>query len=234
MTQKRETTSNVKAAYDDWAEFYDFDANSTRDLNAAVLRRQPLELDNRDVLEFGCGTGLNTAWLARQSRHLVAMDLSEGMLKRASVRVKSSRVDFVQHDITEPWPFEANTFDLVVGNLVLEHVADLRPVFNEAYRVLRLKGELYICELHPFRQLDGAGARFVNPETGERTCVPSFVHDIAEYINAGLEAGFYVRHVGEWRDDEEAREGIPRLFSVLFSRSHQGAVTLLSKQANGT
>jgi ubiquinone/menaquinone biosynthesis C-methylase UbiE len=218
MTQRKQATSKIKAAYDDWAEFYDVDANSTRDLNAAVLRRQPLALGNRSVLEFGCGTGLNAAWLVQQSRCLIAMDLSEGMLKRASARVKSPHVGFVRHDITEPWPFEANTFDLVVGNLVLEHIADLHHVFAEAYRVLRLNGELYICELHPFRQLRGAGAQFVNPETGERTLLPCFVHDIAEYINTGLGAGFYVRQVGEWRDDEGAPEGIPRLFSVLFSR----------------
>jgi malonyl-CoA O-methyltransferase len=208
----------VQSAYDDWAESYDTDANATRDLNALVLRRQPLDLDGRDVLEFGCGTGLNTAWLAQRSRRLVAMDLSAGMLEHARARVKLPNVSFVQHDITCPWPLAADTFDLVVGNLVLEHVADLGPVFRQAHRVLKLRGTLYLCELHPFRQLSGAGAQFVHPETGERIRVPCFVHDVSEYVNVGLAAGFLVQHVGEWRDDDDARQTIPRLLSVRFSR----------------
>lgn len=210
--------SGVQSAYDSWAESYDTDANATRDLNAAALRRQPFELEGRDVLEFGCGTGLNTAWLAQRSRRLIAIDLSEGMLKQASARVKLAHVGFVQHDITQPWPLAAGAFDLVVGNLVLEHVADLDPVFRQAYRVLRSDGTLYLCELHPFRQLSGAGAQFVHPGTGERIRLPCFVHDVSEYVNAGLAAGFLVQHVGEWRDDENARVAVPRLLSVQFSR----------------
>ena len=210
--------SGVQSAYDNWAESYDTDANATRDLNAAVLRRQPFELGGRDVLEFGCGTGLNTAWLAQRSRRLIAMDLSAAMLERASARVKLPHVGFVQHDITQPWPLAAGAFDLVVGNLVLEHVADLGPVFRQAHRVLKLDGTLYLCELHPFRQLSGAGAQFDHPETGERIRVPCFVHDVSEYVNVGLAAGLLVQHVGEWRDDEKAREAIPRLLSVQFSR----------------
>ena len=210
--------SGVQSAYDNWAESYDTDANATRDLNAAVLRRQPFELEGRDVLEFGCGTGLNTAWLAQRSRRLIGMDLSAGMLKQASARVKLPHVSFVQHDIAQPWPMAAGAFDLVVGNLVLEHVADLGPIFRQAHRVLKSHGTLYLCELHPFRQLSGAGAQFVHPETGERIRVPCFVHDVSEYVNVGLAAGFLVQQVGEWRDDEKAREAIPRLLSVQFSR----------------
>lgn len=210
--------SGVQSAYDNWAECYDTDANATRDLNAAVLRRQPFDLDGRDVLEFGCGTGLNTAWLAQRSRRLIAMDLSAAMLERAGARVKLPHVGFVRHDITQPWPLAAGAFDLVIGNLVLEHVADLGLVFRQAYRVLRSRGTLYLCELHPFRQLRGAGAQFVHPETGERVRVPCFVHDVSEYVNVGQAAGLVVQHVGEWRDDEQARDAIPRLLSVQFSR----------------
>jgi len=210
--------SGVQSAYDNWAESYDTDANATRDLNAVVLRRQPFELEGRDVLEFGCGTGLDTAWLAQRSRRLIAMDLSAAMLERAGARVRLPHVSFVQHDITQPWPLAAGALDLVVGNLVLEHVADLAPVFRQAYRVLNSRGTLYLCELHPFRQLSGAGAQFVHPETGERIRVPCFVHDVSEYVNVGLATGFGVQHVGEWRDDEKACNSIPRLLSVQFSR----------------
>src|SRR5215208_515535 len=43
--------ADVARAYDRWAASYDADRNATRDLDAEVLRRAPLGVDGRDVLE---------------------------------------------------------------------------------------------------------------------------------------------------------------------------------------
>ena len=60
--------AEIARAYDRWARTYDTDANTTRDLDAEVLRRSSLAIDGRDVLELGCGTGKNTGWLAERAR----------------------------------------------------------------------------------------------------------------------------------------------------------------------
>jgi ubiquinone/menaquinone biosynthesis C-methylase UbiE len=60
--------TEVASAYDQWARTYEAVENATRDLAATVLRHYPLHMHNRDVLETGCGTGLNTTYLAQQSR----------------------------------------------------------------------------------------------------------------------------------------------------------------------
>ena len=49
--------SDVAKSYDIWAEVYDADRNATRDLDAIVVRRAPLNFEGRDVLELGSGTG---------------------------------------------------------------------------------------------------------------------------------------------------------------------------------
>ena len=49
--------SDVAQAYDKWAASYDADKNVTRDLDALVMQRVGLALDNKDVLELGSGTG---------------------------------------------------------------------------------------------------------------------------------------------------------------------------------
>lgn len=46
----------------------DADANATRDLNAEVLRAEPFVIAQADILEIGCGTGLNTVCLAERAR----------------------------------------------------------------------------------------------------------------------------------------------------------------------
>ena len=207
---------DAASAYDTWSAHYDSDANVTRDLDAAVVRRAPLRIAGRDVLEIGCGTGKNTIWLASAARTLVAMDFSNGMLAIARDRVRSETARFVQHDVRDPWPVPSGSIDVVVGNLVLEHVEFLSPVFVEAARVLHQGGQLFVCELHPFKQLVGGQARFTDPGTGAVIRVQAFRHSVSDYVNAGLSAGLVLRELGEWADADAEQGAPPRLLSVLF------------------
>lgn len=210
--------ADVAAAYDRWSATYDVDRNRTRDLDAHAVRATPLPLDGAAVVELGCGTGKNTAWLAERARQVVALDLSVGMLERARARVASPHVEFVRADVRDAWPVRDASADVVIGNLVLEHVASLAPVFAEAARVLRPGGALFLCELHPFRQWRGGQAHFTDPASGATVYVAAHVHTMADYVNGGLQAGLTLRSVGEWLEDAAPRETPPRLLSVLFSR----------------
>jgi malonyl-CoA O-methyltransferase len=211
--------NDVARAYDRWAASYDADRNRTRDLDAAVVRGAPLGVAGADVLELGCGTGKNTVWLADSARSLLALDFSPGMLERARERVGAARhVRFAEHDITHAWPAPDESIDVVVGNLVLEHVADLAPVYREAARVLRPGGRLWLCELHPERQRRGGQAHFTDAASGESVRVAAYVHSIAEYVNGGIAAGLELRALGEWVEAGAEAGAPPRLVSVLFER----------------
>ena len=210
-------TSDVAKSYDRWAASYDADKNATRDLDALVVRRAPLVLAGKDVLELGSGTGKNTEWLAKNARHVTALDFSLGMIARAHERLgPGNGVRFVQHDVCDPWPLESASVDLVVANLILEHVHDLEPVFFEAARVLRPGGQLYFCELHPYRQLLGGQAQFTDPKTGETVMVTAHVHSISEYVNGAIRAGFVMREMDEALEGDAPPDSPPRLIAMLF------------------
>ena len=206
----------MAAAYNRWAKTYDTDPNRTRELAATVLRELNLELSGRDVIEIGCGTGRNTEWLVERAGSVVAMDFSEGMLRQAHARVRSPHVRFVQHDIRTGWPQAAATADLVIAMLVLEHIEQVEPIFAEAARVLREGGELFVCELHPTRQMYGRQAEFTDSETGECERIAAFLHDVSDYVNAGLRSGFELAYMGEWRDSNASQSDLPRLLSLQF------------------
>ncbi|MEK0081987.1 class I SAM-dependent methyltransferase [Benzoatithermus flavus] len=208
-----------REGYDSWAATYDTQENATRDLDAAVLRLTDLPLDGASVIELGAGTGKNTAWLATRTASVLALDLSPGMLTRARERVPAAHVRFLLHDITRPWPVGDCSADLVVGNLVLEHVADLRPVMTEAARALRPGGLLFLGELHPYRQLLGARARF---QAGDALAlIEAHRHGVSDYVNTALAAGFDLVRLGEWQESPTGpvpATDRPRLLTALFRR----------------
>lgn len=211
--------SQIAAAYNEWAEIYDTNQNRTRDLAGEVLRQVDLDLAGRNVIEVGCGTGRNTEWLVRPgagSNNIVALDFSEAMLARARARVPDPRVRFLEHDVRTSWPVADASADVIITMLVLEHVEHLEAVFAEAARTLRTGGEMFICELHPARQLLGKQARFTNAKTGEQTLVTAFLHETADYLKAALSSGFELVNRDEWSDVDSPAGDPPRLLSLNF------------------
>src|SRR5437016_2772374 len=134
---------SIQQAYTDWSATYDQDRNLTRDLDEIVTRATLANLLCRSILELGCGTGKNTALLARIGQRVSAIDFSAGMIKKARERLSLDNVTFAVAEIARPWPAEDQSFDLVVCNLVLEHISDLSFVFAEAFRVLRVGGRFF-------------------------------------------------------------------------------------------
>ena len=220
MTQSA-SKSEIAAAYNEWAETYDSDENRTRDLAGEILRQTDLDLVGRNVIEIGCGTGRNTEWFARPkagATKIVALDFSAAMLARARARVADRHVQFIQHDVRVSWPVIEAGADVVIAMLILEHVEHLEDFFAEAARALKPDGELFICELHPMRQLSGGQAQFTSAQTGKRQLVPAFLHNTSDYVNAGLSSGFELMNLGEWRDTDAAPTDLPRLLSLSFRR----------------
>jgi malonyl-CoA O-methyltransferase len=48
--------------------------------------------------------------------------------------------------------------------------------------------------------------------------VPAFLHDVSDYVTAGLGAGLSLRALDEWWDPGANKEGSPRLLSQRWSR----------------
>jgi len=206
---------DIQNAYNEWAGTYDTDENLTRDLDQLVTRNQLGGLHVDSILEIGCGTGKNTAFLTQIGTIVHAVDFSQGMIERAKEKVQAKNVSFSIMDITQPWNFENESFDLIVCNLVLEHVENLSFVFAEATRTLRPNGKLFINELHPFRQYAGKKARFYRNE--EKIEVEAFIHHTSDFFSAATNNRLALLKLNEYWHEADQNE-LPRILSLLFER----------------
>lgn len=206
---------NIQNAYNEWSGTYDSDENLTRDLDQRVTMELLGNLHFDSILEIGCGTGKNTVFLARIGSVVHAVDFSQGMIEKAREKVQADNVHFSLMDVTQRWEFEDHFFDLIVCNLVLEHIKDLSSVFGEAERVLQLNGYFFINELHPFRQYDGKKARFQkNEQTIE---VDAFVHHVSDFFNGGTTSGLTLIKLNEyWHEADQHK--LPRILSLFFEK----------------
>jgi ubiquinone/menaquinone biosynthesis C-methylase UbiE len=207
---------NIQNAYNEWSDSYDTDNNLTRDLDQQVTREVLANLHFNSILEIGCGTGKNTAFLAQIATSVHALDFSAGMIEKAKQKVHAQNVRFSVADITKTWPGKDGEFDLIVCNLVLEHIADLAFIFSEAARVLQNKGSFFVNELHPFKQYEGSKARFYRED--ETIEVEAFVHHISEFTNAAIANGLKLVKLNEyWHEADQNKQ--PRLISFLFTKA---------------
>jgi len=205
----------IQKAYNEWSATYDTDENLTRDLDQKVTRESLAKLHFDSILEIGCGTGKNTVFLTQLGAHVHALDFSEGMIEKARGKVQAENVKFSVADLTQKWPCEDRSYDLIVCNLVLEHLEDLSFIFSEAFRVLDEKGRFLINELHPFRQYEGKKARF---DKGEgMTEIRAFVHHISDFFSAASNNGLRLVKLNEWWHEQDQGKP-PRIISFLFEK----------------
>lgn len=122
---------------------------------AAALRRETR------VLELGCGTGLFTRNFAETGCRVVAIDISEPLLKRAAANPVDRDVSF-RLDDAEQLSFEDESFDAVIGSSVLHHL-NVPRALAEAHRVLKPRGRLVFAE-----------PNMVNPQVALQRSVPLF------------------------------------------------------------
>lgn len=123
-------------------------------------------IEDKTILEIGCGTGRHTQKLLGKNNKVTGIDLSEGMLAIARKKISHSDVEFI-HAIFLTYNFRGELFDVVLCSLVIEHITDLFLFFQTVKKCLKPKGHIYISEIHPTRSSQGVMAHFKTEDGSE-------------------------------------------------------------------
>jgi 2-polyprenyl-6-hydroxyphenyl methylase/3-demethylubiquinone-9 3-methyltransferase len=179
----------------------------------ALERRWGARLDGLHLVDLGCGGGLLSLPLAERGACVTGIDLSGASLQAADAEAKRRGLAFrsATADLAQT-PLADGCADLVVLSDVLEHVTPPRGAIDEAARLLKPGGRMYVNTINRTWRARvlaiwlAEGLRFVPPGTHDARLFvrPSELRQMAE--DAGL------------RVESLAGEA-PRLLATLRSRA---------------
>ena len=119
----------------------DYDLTRIANINTINLFAAEMPLNNKLILDFGCGTG-NFADAIKKltDAEIYGVEPSDGMREKALLKGLDAR----QGDHTF-LPFDDDFFDFVYMTDVIHHVPNIKLMFSEFRRVLKPNG--FICIL---------------------------------------------------------------------------------------
>lgn len=113
------------------AEYYDAFEWPLDDLN---LYKQFVTPET-EVLELGCGTGRVTIPLARKSKYITAVDISESMLEQAQSKSNENNINYICDDITS---IDLNQkFDLIIAPFRVLQCLEKQEQVTGLFKVIR-------------------------------------------------------------------------------------------------
>ncbi|HOA32904.1 MAG TPA: methyltransferase domain-containing protein, partial [Clostridia bacterium] len=169
------------------------------------------ELKSAEVLGLASGGGQQMPIFAALGAKCTVLDYSEKQLiKEKEVAERENyEIKLVKADMTEPLPFEDESFDLIFHPVSNCYIEDVLPVWKECYRVLKKGGILlagldnginYVFDdeekmlVHklPFNPLK---VKQLYEESLKNNWGIQFSHTIEEQIGGQLKAGFILTDI---------------------------------------
>lgn len=101
---------------------------------------------NVKLLDFGCGTGAVTWYVAREGFNTYGFDGSETAIKKARIRMKEENVcvDLIVADAGD-LPYDNEFFDGIIDSAVIyaNKIEQIPDILKEIYRVLKNGGKIF-------------------------------------------------------------------------------------------
>ncbi|HHZ00395.1 MAG TPA: class I SAM-dependent methyltransferase [Sedimentibacter sp.] len=138
---------------------------------------------DKAVLDIGCGAGGKTVYYASLGvKRITGLEILEKYREEAENLAKENNLAdkfaFVRGDAAD-MPFDDETFDTIIMNDAMEHVAEPEKVIEECYRVLKKGGRLYLNfppYNHPYgaHLSDAIGIPWVHVFFSEKTLIKAY------------------------------------------------------------
>jgi len=129
---------------------------------AQTISKQITLMPDMNIMDFGCGTGLLTLQLQPLVRFITCVDSSQGMLNILKTKIARMNLNNVKTELVDLDKGDTlkGSYDLVLSNMTLHHIRNIKPLFDQFHKVLSPAGYLCIADL------DSEKGRFHDDNTG--------------------------------------------------------------------
>lgn len=181
-------TADVRTGYGEWAATYEGIVEDAMDIALLEALTTPQWHAVRVAADLGCGTGRTGRWLRDHGvTEIDGVDITSAMI--AIAHSKNLYRLLVEADLAATG-LKDSSYDLVSVCLVDEHLRELQPAYNEAWRLAKGGGLLVLIGFHPhFIMASGMPTHF-NDSSGEPVAIETHVHLLSEHVTAALAAGW--------------------------------------------
>ncbi len=188
-------TVDVRTGYGQWVDSYESTVQDVMDLALLDELAVPDWASVRRAADLGCGTGRTGGWLRAAGVGAVdGVDLTPEMLARA--RERGAHATLTEADVAATG-LAGGGYGLVICSLIDEHLADLRPLYTEAWRLAEPGALFVLVVFHPhFIMMSGMPTHFTG-EAGEPVAITTHVHLLSDHVAAGLGAGWQLAELRE-------------------------------------
>lgn len=137
-------TSKIKHAFNRAAQTYDQHCQLQKKVADALLALLNSQATlPKNIIDIGCGTGINTEQLVNLYPHsdVYALDFADKLLQSAKSRLTGKNVQFIESDF-DSWEGRQGGFDVIYSNLALHWSVDLPSTLNKLISLLNPNGVL--------------------------------------------------------------------------------------------
>ena len=173
------------------------------------------------ILDIGCGAaGKSLYYASLGAKEVHGVDVVEGYAKQSKeLAIEKGFEDVFTFHLGDAANLEFldNTFDTIIMNDAMEHVAKPEEVMKECYRVLKPGGKLYInfCPYHhPFgaHLSDVIGIPWVHLFFSEKTMIDAYKELVDDMPDRDMRIGF------RFSKDENGKETISYINKMTVKR----------------
>jgi SAM-dependent methyltransferase len=188
-------TVDARTGYGAWAPTYEDTVQDAMDVELLDVL-QELDPAGAVVADLGCGSGRTGAWLrAHGAAAIDGVDVTPEMLDLARRREGVFRT-LTEGDVADTG-LPSGAYDLVTTSLVDEHLAELRPLYAEAHRLLRDGGTYVLVGYHPHFIMASGMPTHYDDASGEPVAIVTHVHQLSDHVAAAHAAGFRLAELRE-------------------------------------
>ena len=105
-------------------------------------------LNNKKVLDIGCGGGLISEPMARLGGNVTGIDASEKNIKVASLHSKENNLKITYLNKSPEQLDEKEKFDIILNLEIVEHVDNLDLYLKSCYKLLKKNGLMFTATIN--------------------------------------------------------------------------------------